>query len=147
MILVDANLLLYACDESSPRHRPAREWWEARLSEPEPVGLAWITIVAFVRIGTHPRVFEEPLSLDEACGHVDEWLGRPMVKLLTPTARHWRIFERLSKQAQAAGNLVTDAHLAALAVEHGAVLCSTDRDFARFAGLSWTDPIEETVDE
>jgi hypothetical protein len=141
MILVDANVLLYAYDAASPRHKAARTWWEERLSRPEPVRLAWSTIVAFVRIGTHHRVFQQPLTLAEACDHVGSWLARPMVDVLAPGPRHWDIFRRLLVSAQATGNLATDAHLAALAIEHGAGLRSTDMDFARFDGLSWQDPL------
>jgi toxin-antitoxin system PIN domain toxin len=142
MILVDANVLLYAYDAGSQRHKAARAWWEECLSRPDPVRLAWSTIVAFLRIGTHHRVFEHPLALDEACAHVASWLARPMVALLEPGQRHWDILRRLLVSTQAAGNLVTDAHLAALAIEHGAELLSTDRDFARFEDLSWRDPLE-----
>jgi len=142
VILVDANLLLYAYDDSSPRHEAAKHWWERRLSSPGSVRLAWSTILAFVRIGTHPRVFQRPLSVDEACSHVDSWLERPMVDLLEPGARHWEILKRLLVEARAAGNLVTDAHLAALAIEHGAELMSSDRDFARFPRLLWRDPLD-----
>ena len=141
MILVDANLLLYAYDASSPKHPDAKRWWEKRLSETVSVCLAWTTVLAYVRIGTHPRVFRQPLSMEEACEHVSSWLSRPMVGILDPGARHWVILEGLLKSTQASGNLVADAHLAALAIEHGAALCSTDRDFARFEGLTWQDPI------
>jgi hypothetical protein len=141
MILVDANVLLYAYDASSPRHGAAKAWWEERLSGPDPVRLAWITIVAFLRIGTHHGVFVRPLAMDEACDHVRSWLARPMVDVLEPGPRHWDILQRLLVSAQATGNLVADAHLAALAIEHGARLRSTDVDFARFEGLSWQDPL------
>jgi toxin-antitoxin system PIN domain toxin len=141
MILVDANVLLYAYDAASARHGVAKAWWEECLSGPDPVRLAWTTIVAFLRIGTHHRVFSRPLAMDEACHHVASWLERPMVGVLEPGARHWEILQRLLVSAQAAGNLVTDAHLAALAIEHGAELRSTDVDFARFEGLSWKDPL------
>lgn len=141
MILVDANLLLYAYDASSPEHEVARRWWEGRLSEPQPVRLAWVTVLAFLRISTHPRVFESPLDLEEASAHVAAWLHQPMLGLLEPGARHWEILERLLREARASGNLVTDAHLAALAVEHGATLYTTDRDFARFEGLRWSNPL------
>jgi len=141
MILVDANILLYAYDASSPRHAAARAWWEDRLSGPEPVWIAWTTLVAFVRIGTHRRVFAQPLTVDEACAVVSSWLGRPMVHVLEPGPRHWEILARILVLSQASGNLVTDAHLASLAIEHGAVLMSTDRDFARFPGLAWQDPL------
>jgi hypothetical protein len=142
MILVDANVLLYAYDAASQRHEAAKAWWEERLSGPDPVRLAWSTIVAFLRIGTHHRVFERPLAMDEACDHVVSWLARPMLGVLEPGPRHWDILRRLLVSAQAAGNLVTDAHLAALAIEHGAELRSTDVDFARFEGLSWEDPLK-----
>ncbi len=141
MILVDANVLLYAYDTQAARHAAAKRWWEEQLSGPDPVRLAWSTIVAFVRIGTHHRVFEHPLSLREACEHVASWLARPMVAVLEPGPRHWDILRRLLVASQATGNLVTDAHLAALAIEHGAELRSTDKDFARFEGLSWQDPL------
>lgn len=141
MIVVDANLLLYAYDASSPRHAAARVWWEDRLSAPEPVWIAWITVAAFVRIGTHPRVFSHPLTQEEACSVVGEWFERPTVQVLEPGPRHWEILRRLLVASQATGNLVTDAHLAALAIEHGAQLMSTDQDFARFPGLAWQDPL------
>lgn len=141
MTLVDANILLYAYDSSSARHRAARVWWEERLSGSEPVGLAWTTLVAFVRIGTHVRVFDRPMTTDEACGIVESWLERPNVNVVEPGARQWEIFRRLVVDSQAFGNLVTDAHLASLAIEHGLVLMSTDRDFARFPGLAWRDPL------
>lgn len=141
MILVDANILLYAYDASSPLHPAASAWWAQRLNEPRSVRLAWSTVLAFVRIGTHPRVFRSPLSLEEALHHVGSWLERPMVATLSPGARHWELLDRLLRTSRAAGNLVADAHLAALAVEHGATLYSTDRDFARFEGLDWNDPL------
>lgn len=142
MILVDANLLLYAYDAASPHHEAARTWWEERLSGSQVVRLAWVTVVAFVRIGTHPRVFEEPMTLGEATGYVTSWWEQPGVDVLEPGGRHWQILSRLLVDSRASGNLVTDAHLAALAIEYGATLCSTDRDFRRFEKLSWEDPLE-----
>ncbi len=142
MIVVDANLLLDAYDAGSPYHQDARRWWEARLSEPRSVGIPWATILAFLRIGTHHRVFRHPFTVEEATRHVAAWLERPMVIPLTAGPRHWEILSRLLHHAQAAGNLVPDAHLAALAIENGATLCSTDRDFARFPGLRWENPLE-----
>jgi uncharacterized protein len=97
--------------------------------------------VAFIRIGTHPRVYEHPMTVDEASAAVDSWLARPMVDVLQPGDRHWRILADLLRDAGASGNLVTDAHLAALAIEHGATLQTTDLDFRRFPGLSWTNPL------
>jgi hypothetical protein len=141
VILVDANLLLYAYDASSKRHEAARRWWESRLSGPEPVWLAWHSVVAFLRIGTHIRVFTHPFTLEEACRVVGSWFDGPAVGLLEPGPRHWEILRGLLLHSQASGNLVTDAHLAALAIEHGMVLMSPDRDFARFPGLAWKDPL------
>lgn len=141
MILVDASLLLYAHDAGAPAHDAARSWWEDQLSHTHLVRLAWATVLAFVRIGTHPRVFAQPLSMEEATGIVSEWFNRPMVDLLEPGERHWPILSELLARSQARGNLVTDAHLAALAIEHGATLCSTDQDFQRFPELRWTNPL------
>jgi len=141
-MLVDANLLLYAYDTSSAHHDAARTWWERRLSEPRLVRLAWVTIVAFVRIATHPRVFDQPMTIDEATTQAASWLERPMVGVLDPGPRHWTILSSLLRESRAHGNLVSDAHLAALAIEHGATLCSSDRDFRRFDGLDWTNPLD-----
>lgn len=143
MILVDANLLIYAYDASSTFHAPAREWLEEVLSAPEPVGLPWASILAFVRITTDRRILKAPFSAEEASSIVDEWLALPSVRVPEPTARHWQILQRLIREDQATGPLVTDAHLAALAIEHGAQLFSTDRDFSRFRGLRWTNPLAQ----
>ena len=141
MILVDANILLYAYDSSSPEHAKARTWWERRLSLPEPILLAWVTLLAFIRIGTNSRALRTPMTIEEACGHVASWLDRPMVRFAEPTEQHWAVLSRLLIDEHASANLVTDAHLAALAMEHGATLASSDRDFKRFPGLRWEDPL------
>jgi toxin-antitoxin system PIN domain toxin len=142
MILVDANLLLYAYDPSSPQHDLAREWVESTLSAPEPVGLAWIALLAFMRISTSSRPLEHPLSVTEATAIVAEWFERPTVTLVNPGEKHWEILRDLLTRGQARGPLITDAHLAALAIEHGATLATTDRDFARFPGLKFFNPLE-----
>jgi hypothetical protein len=141
MILVDANLLLYAYDSSSRRHDQARAWLEARFGEAEPIRVALVSVLAFLRIITNRRLYANPLDPVEALGIVAEWLARPNVALLEPTERHWPILERLLEAAQASGPLLMDAHLAALAVEHGARLYSTDSDFTRFADLVWENPL------
>jgi len=141
MILVDANILLYAYDPSSPHHHIARDWIETTLAEPGPVGLAWTVILAFLRIGTSPRVLEHPFSVTEATDIVATWLDQPLVTILHPGERHWEILRRLLVEGQAPGPLVTDAHLAALAIEHGATLATADRDFARFPGLRVMNPL------
>lgn len=141
MILLDANILLYAYDSASASHQEARSFLEARLSERPLVGFSWQSVIAFIRIGTNARIRQSPMSTTEASGHVRSWLSRPNVSLLEPGSRHWEILERLLVDAKVSGNLVSDAHLAALAIEHGATLMTSDRDFARFPGLSWQDPL------
>jgi uncharacterized protein len=141
MTLIDANLLLYAYDSSSAHHERARVWLSNLLSSPELVALAWVTILAFLRIGTDRRLRDEALSVAEAAGIVSSWIGRLNVTILTPSQRHWEILQRLLKHGQAAGRLVMDAHLAALALEHGATLATSDRDFTRFPELRIFDPL------
>jgi toxin-antitoxin system PIN domain toxin len=139
--LPDANVLLYAIDERAPRHDPARSWLEATLSATETVAFAWSVLLAVVRLSTRPAVFEHPLDADAALDIIDGWLTRPNVTVVHPTARHAAILRELLAPLGTAGNLVGDAHLAALAIEHGAELCSSDADFSRFSGLRWTDPL------
>ncbi len=141
MILVDANILLYAEDELSPRHSAARLWWDEQLSGASPVCLCWTVIDAFIRVGTNARVFERPLSLEEAVSRVQSWIDQACIRIVRPTERHWTVFQKMLQDGQAVGNLVSDAHLAALAVEHGCELASTDSDFSRFPGLRWRNPL------
>jgi len=142
MILADANLLLYAYDEASPHHAAARSWLERSLSTGELFGLSWQTITAFIRIVTSPRAFSNPMSIEEAVRVIDDLLAHPVAVVLTPGERHWTIFQNYLVEGQAFGPLAMDAHMAALAVEHGAVLCTTDRDFTRFPGLKMLDPLK-----
>ncbi len=142
MILVDANLLLYAYNPSFERHERSRVWLEEVLSKPGPVRLAWATILAFLRIGTNPRAFEYPLSIEEAIRIVSEWLAQPMVAILEPGERHWAILSDLLSTAQLRGPTVMDAHMATLAIEHGATLCTSDRGFTRFPGLRVLNPFD-----
>ncbi len=146
MILVDANILLYALDKSSPRHAEARKWWDSQLSGASPVCLCWTVLGAFIRIATNPRVFDQPLSLDQALSCVQSWFNQPCVRLIQPTNRHWEVFRELLVEGQATANLVTDAHLAALAVEHGCELISSDADFARFPGVKWKNPLQPQME-
>jgi hypothetical protein len=141
MILVDANLLLYAYDPSSPHHQTARDWLESTLSRPEHIGLAWMTLLAFVRVSTSRRLLDHPLSISEATEIVSAWLERPVVTLLNPGERHWEILRNIMTKGQAQGPLIMDAHLAALAIEYGATLASADCDFARFPGLKLLNPL------
>jgi uncharacterized protein len=139
--LPDVNLLLYAYDSRSARHEPARAWLERTLSGSETVGLAWVVLVAFIRLTTRAAVFEQPLDLAAAIELVELWLAQPCVTIVDPTSRHLAVMGELLEPLGAAGNLTSDAHLAALAIEHGAELCSCDTDFARFEGLRWSDPL------
>jgi uncharacterized protein len=141
VILPDVNLLLYAIDETAPRHETARPWLEATLSSPETVAFAWSVLTAFLRLSTHPAVFHAPLAAGQAFDLIDDWLGQPSVVIVHPGDRHHTIMRELLASLGTAGNLVPDAHLAALAITHGATLASSDRDFARFAGLRWIDPL------
>jgi toxin-antitoxin system PIN domain toxin len=142
MKLADVNLLLYAVDESSPRHESARRWLEETLSGSETFAFSWSVLLAFLRLGTNPRVFESPLAVDTALDLVDSWLGQSCATVIHPTERHSALLRELLGPLGTAGNLTTDAHLAALAVEHGAELCSADADFARFPMLRWVNPLE-----
>jgi uncharacterized protein len=139
--LPDLNLLLYAFDTESTPHEPARAWLEEILSGTEEVGFAWTVLLGFARLSTNPRIYEQPLAIDEALGVIDGWLAQPVATVVHPTARHLLILRELLEPLGAGGNLVSDAHLAALAIEHGAELCSRDNDFARFSGVRWVDPL------
>ena len=141
MILVDVNLLVYAVFINSPRHGPAREWIDATLGGTEFVALPWAVLAGFVRISTNPRVINHPLTLDEALAYLDDWLSLPVVRVIGPTPGHREEFARMLRGAKAMGNLVSDAHLAALAVEYGCTLASTDDDFQKFPGLRWINPL------
>jgi len=142
VILVDANVLIYAVNADLPQHGPARRWLEKALSGTETIGLPWVVILAFLRLTTSPRVFERPLAVQAALGYVEEWLAQPPATTVEPGPEHWPTFRRLVSDSGTGGNLTTDAHLAALALERGAALCTTDRDFARFPGLRLIHPAE-----
>ena len=141
MIVLDANVLLYAYDSASSHHTKARAWVEDVFSQALPVGLPWQTVDAFLRIMTNPRVPGERFSLEEAVAIVDSWLQRPNVQLLAPGDDHWMVLRPMILEGQAPGALVSDAQLAALTVEYGGVLHTSDRDFARFPGLRWRNPL------
>jgi toxin-antitoxin system PIN domain toxin len=139
--LLDANLLLYAYNTASEHHQAARRWLEDALTGSVPVAFCWPTILAFLRIATNPRAVSRPLSIAQAVSIVDSWLAVPVATLVHPTDRHWPILGDLLAAGQASGPLVSNAHLAALAIEHGATLITNDRDFARFAGLKVEYPL------
>ena len=141
MVLVDVNLPLHAVNSESPFHERARTWWDSLLSQPDPVCLAWVTVLGFVRIATNSRVFVHPMLHTEAMACIDSWLEQPCIRIIEPLPGHWDLTKELLHAAGTAGNLTTDAHLAALAIQHSCTLCSTDSDFSRFPGLQWKNPI------
>lgn len=141
MIVLDANILLYAYDSASSKHPKARAWVQNVLSQAAPVGLPWQTVGAFLRIMTNTRLPGERFSLEEAAQIVDGWFEQPNVRLLIPGDDHWMLLRRMIVEGQAPGALVSDAQIAALTVEYGGTLHTTDRDFARFPGLRWTNPL------
>jgi toxin-antitoxin system PIN domain toxin len=132
VIVVDANLLIYAIDRDSPNHTKARRWLEDALSGTTPLGLAWVVVLAFLRLTTRPGILKRPLAPEQALAFVDEWLAQPYVQALAPGERHWAVLRNLLRATGTAGNLTSDAHLAALAIEHGCTVCSSDSDFKRF---------------
>lgn len=141
VILVDANLLIYAHVESFKQHEVAREWLDGHLNGSIPVGLPWASLLAFLRIVTNPRVFGRPEPIIQAWKQVRAWLGCEPVWIPQPTERHIDLLDDLLLQSGAHANLVPDAHLAALALEHGLTLCSTDSDFSKFQKLNWLNPL------
>jgi len=141
--VLDVNLLLYAVNESSAHHEPAKSWLEVCLSQSESVALPWVVLLGFLRLSTSQRVFPRPLTPSQALATVDGWLERSSVVTLSPGREHWLILKDLLRETGTAGNLTTDAHLAALAIEHGAELHSTDTDFARFTRLRWVNLLQE----
>ena len=141
MILPDVNLLIYAINRNSPVHDRACAWWNDAVSAGG-VALCWPAVVGFVRLTTNRRVLINPLTVQTATGIVDTWLARPDVHLLSPTPAHWGILTRLLRGIQVGGNLTTDAHIAAYAIEYGCTLYSNDADFSRFPGLRWKNPVK-----
>lgn len=141
MILVDANLLVYAHVDTFPQHERARDWLDACINGPAPVGLPWPSLLAFLRLVTNPRIFQRPEPIADAWQQVCAWLECECAWIPQPTERHSDVLGALLLQAGAAANLVPDAHLASLAIEHGLLLCSADSDFGRFQGLRWENPL------
>jgi hypothetical protein len=140
--LIDANLLLYAVNSSSPQHQRAKGWLEATLSSSETVAFTWPVLLAFLRLSTRALVVQKPLSTEKAFAVIEGWLSPHCATVVHPTGRHAKVLKDLLLPLGTAGNLTTDAHLAALAIENGAQLCSSDGDFARFPGLDWFNPLE-----
>jgi toxin-antitoxin system PIN domain toxin len=145
MILPDANLLIYALDDTSPRHEASRTWLDRTLSGTQTVAFAWQVLLAVVRLTTNSRIFTRPFQPDEIFDVVDGWLAQPNTTVVHPTDRHAAVLRGLLTPLGTAGNLTADAHLAALAMEHGAELHSCDSDFARFPGIRWADPLRPST--
>ena len=143
MLIPDVNILVYAHNSRARQYETARQWWERALTEIRPVGMAWVTILGFIRISTHRGILANPMPVEDALGRVRTWLRHPRVELLTPGDRHAEILFGFLEHLGTAGDLTTDAHLAALAIEYQAELVSTDADFSRFPGLRWFNPLAQ----
>jgi uncharacterized protein len=141
MIVVDANLLIYSYDLDSAHHKKSLSWLEELLSGVEAVGLPWQSVSAFLRVITNRRLSGMRVTLEQAVQVVDEWLQQPNVQILVPADQHWSVLRQMILEGRASGPLVSDAEIAAITIEHGAVLHTTDRDFARFPGLRWKNPL------
>jgi len=137
----DINILIYAINRDTPYHKQAKAWLEQSLSGSEPVGLTWIVILGFLRIVTHGSIMPHPISAQTALEVIDGWLRQPVVRILQPSNQHWHLVKELLSQIGTAGNLTSDAHLAAFAIEHAACLYSSDNDFSRFHSLRWKNPL------
>ena len=142
MKIVDLNVLLYVVNENAPHHQALLNWWEEAVNGDESMGLSWIVLLGFLRIATNPKIFPHPLEPATALGKIHTWLSLANAFVVREKAEHWEVLRTLLVETGTAGNLTTDAHLATLAISHGAVLVSCDRDFARFRGLRWENPLE-----
>lgn len=141
MRIVDLNVLLYAVNADSAQHERVRAWWEKAVNDEEAIGLPWIVALGFLRLATNPRVFPNPLPVDVACAKLDTWLSLDNVRIVRETDDHWETLKPFVRESGTAGNLMTDAHLAVLAICHDAMLVSCDTDFGRFKGLRWENPL------
>lgn len=142
MILLDANLLLYAKIADYPQHETAAVWLEQQINQPVRIGLPWPSLLAFLRIITNPRIYNSPLSINDAWAQIEEWLALPNIWIPLPTDQHQTVLSQLLHTTQANANLIPDAHLAALAIEHGLEICTTDTDFGQFSGCKWRNPLK-----
>lgn len=145
MIVPDVNLLVHAMNVDNAQHRRAWDWWQSTLAGREHIGLSWSVMTGFVRVITNPRILPRPMSVEDALGDARRWLEMPHVRVLTPREEHLHILERLLEPGGLGGNLVPDAHVAALAIEHGGTVYSADRDFSRFPRVEWVNPLAATA--
>lgn len=143
MKIIDLNLLIYAVNENAPLHEKARSWLEKAFSDDDPVGLPWVVILGFLRVMTNGRIMPNPLPQPAALEMVEDWLSQSVVDIVSPSEKHWDIFRRIIEPLGTAGNLTTDAHIAALSIEYGATLYSTDNDFSRFQFVKWVNPLQD----
>jgi toxin-antitoxin system PIN domain toxin len=141
VICPDINLLLYATFSTYKQHPKANQWWNSILSGSQNVSLSHVVVLGFIRIATHPKVFSSPLTLNQAIDVVDGWLKQPNVELIAPSPHHWENLKKMLIAGDSGGNLVTDAHIAALAADYGLIIYSNDTDFARFSGIKWVNPL------
>jgi len=141
VIVLDTNILLYAYDATSPHHDAAQEWLDSVFSGRELIGLPWQVVWGFLRLSTSSRIFFNTLSMEKAVEIVQQWMDQKQVRLLAPGERHWRLLRQILAEGKVKASLTTDAELAALTIEHGGVLYTSDRDFARFPGLRWVNPL------
>ncbi len=141
MKIVDLNILLYVVNQDASQHKPVFNWWQNTINSDETVGLPWVVLAGFLRISTNPRVFPKPLDPVTAIEKVNSWIDIDITRVVQEKDSHWRILRTLLNNAGTAGNLTTDAHIAAIAIAHGAVLASCDSDFSRFEGLRWENPL------
>jgi len=141
MLVLDANILIYAINRNASLHGVAKGWLEKAMSGRETIGLPWNVLLAFLRVTTRPGLFAKPISIESALDIVDSWFAQPVVSVIEPGPRHLAILRQLLRPLGTGANLVPDAHLAAIAIEHGAELCSTDADFGRFSALRWRNPL------
>ncbi len=144
MIVPDVNVLLYAIDSSSPQHARCRDWLNAALNGEEPIGWAWNVLLGFIRVGTNPKALSNPLTIHEALGYVEQWLAQPPSQIVEPTAQHLDELRNLLNATGSSSNRVSDAHVAALAIEHNGKVYSCDTDFARFPNLTWFNPLTDS---
>jgi toxin-antitoxin system PIN domain toxin len=142
VIIPDINLLIYAYDSTSPWHEKAGKWWVSCLTGSMPVGISWVVALGFVRLWTNPRVFANPMTVDAAATRVESWLNRRIVRIVDPGPRHAELAFSFLRSAGRGGNLTTDAHLAALAIECHGVIHTADTDFVRFSGVKWINPLD-----
>ncbi|HEX5471459.1 MAG TPA: type II toxin-antitoxin system VapC family toxin [Lacipirellulaceae bacterium] len=143
MTLVDVNVLLYVVNQSAPHHQRVQNWWEAAIRDERPLGLTWLVIVGFLRLATHPGIFDDPLSAQEAATKIETWLALPNIGLITEADAHWTLYQQLIRDVGAIGNLANDIHLAAIAIGSGASIVSCDSDFARFQHVRWENPLTD----